>query len=178
MMTHAQAKRIVDAIVGVSAVESLFCRCVSWHETNYGAGWKPPGPPNGGQGSNNMGAITTLMPDRYSFRHQDSRNDTGEIIQYVTWFAGDPTPEQGFERLVHTVLKPNVREALRQNDFMGATTAMHENGYFLGTHSRATPLTDRLNIEDYYAALVKACRLIGAETGESQPDVTPPEAAA
>lgn len=177
MITHADAKVICDTLNGVSSVESLFCRCVSWHETEYGNAWKAPVPPDGGQGSNNMGAIVTPTPDRYSFRHKDSRNDTGKVIQYVTWFAGDPTPAKGFERLAHTVLHANVRAALERCDFFDAVSAMHENGYFLGVHSRATPLTDRLNVADYYQAIARACETIGAATGESQPDVLPPKAA-
>ncbi len=173
MLSHTQAKDIVDAIPGVSPVESLFARCVALHETGYGSGWKPPGPPDGGQGSWNMGAITTLHPDQYSFRHVDSKfdDDLGRVTQYTTWFAGDPTPEKGFERLCNTVLKQNVRDALRNNDFMQATAAMHENQYFLGIHSRANPITDRLNIEDYYNALIRCLHTIGAETGETQPEV-------
>lgn len=177
MITHQDAKHICDALTGVSLVESLFIRCVAWHETNYGHGWGSVPPPDGGAGSNNMGAITTTHPDARSFRHVDSRNDTGTVVTYTTWFAGDATPAAGFERLAATVLKPNVRQALDRCDFLDAVAAMHENGYFLGVHSRATPLTDRLNVADYYHAVADACRTIGAATGESQPDVLPPRAA-
>lgn len=177
LITHADAKRMCDTLSGVSGVESLFMRCVAWHETGYGAKWRQPGPPNGGAGSNNMGAITTSHPDQWSFRHQDRRNDDGTVIVYTTWFAGDATPAAGFERLREFVLRPNVREALDRADFFDAVAAMHENKYFLGVHSRATPLTDRLNVTDYVTAVRKACETIGAETGEEWPTVLPPRAA-
>ncbi len=172
MITHRDAKHMCDALPGVGAVESLFIRCVSWHECKYGQAWT-----GAGVGSNNMGCITTAHPDTYSFKHPDRRNDDGTVVVYTTWFAGDPTPAKGFERLAATVLKPNVREALDRCDFFDAVASMHDNKYFLGVHARSSPLTDRLNVSDYYGAVVRACAVIGSATGETQPDVLPPRAA-
>lgn len=176
MLTHTQSKVLVDALPGMTPAKSLFCRLVAWHETNYGAGWKP----GQGAGSNNMGAITTLHPDQYSFKHVDSKfsDKAGKVVEYTTWFAGDPTPALGFKRLVDTICKQEVLDALACNDFLGATTGMYDQQYFLGLHTHANPNGDRLNIEDYYAALMKALATIGHETGETQPNVTPPPAAA
>lgn len=176
MLTHLRAKAIVDALPNVTRVASLFLRAVSWHETNYAAGWKP----GEGAGSNNMGAITTLHPDQYSFKHVDSLFDDklGAVRAYVTYFAGDPSPELGFARLRDTILKPNVREALATNDFLGGVSAMYDNGYFMGLHTHALTTGGRDNIEDYWHAVMKAVGTIGHETGESQPDVTPPPVAA
>ncbi|HEX4334670.1 MAG TPA: hypothetical protein VH062_02085 [Polyangiaceae bacterium] len=176
MLTHTQAKSIVDALPGMTAAKSLFCRLVAWHETNYGAGWKE----GEGAGSNNMGAITTTHPDQYSFKHVDSKFDdaAGKVVPYTTWFAGDPTPALGFKRLVDTICRSSeVTDALACNDFLQATTGMYDEHYFLGLHTHANPNGDRLNIEDYYAALIKALGVIGHETGEVQPDVLPPEGA-
>lgn len=183
MLTEQQAKAMVDAL-DVTPVESFFLRCVSRHETSYGAGWNPAHvkswfsarPPAWHPGINapwNMGAITTAHPDALSFSHQDSKFDdaAGGVKAYVTWFAGDPTPELGFKRLRDTVLHPNVRAALAEHDFMQGLTCMHENCYFLGIHSRGSPLTDRLNIEDYWNAVVKEAADIGHVTGEDIPEV-------
>lgn len=189
MLTHAQAKQLVDVIPRMTPAKSLFCRCVSWHETNYGGGWKAGnvkrwyGTPfawrPGVNAPWNMGAITTAHPDEWSFAHQDSKfsDEAGGVVSYVTWFAGDPTPALGFQRLVATICKQEVNDALAVNDFLGATTGMYDQHYFLGLHTHGNPNGDRQNIEDYYGAIVKAIESIGRETGESQPDVLPPTAA-
>jgi len=186
-LTHTQAKQIVDGLV-VTDVESLFLRAVAWHETKYGAAWKPSrvkrwfGPPiDWHPGSNapwNVGAITTGAPDGLSFSHQDSRFDdkTGAVKQYTTWFAGDPTPAAAFARLMRTVLKPEVKAALAVHDIQQGVTGMYDQHYFLGLHTHENVDGDRLNITDYYAAVARAIETIGAETGEKHPVVLPPVA--
>lgn len=171
MITHSQAKEIVDSL-GYTPIQSLFLRAVAWHETNYGGGWKV----GEGAGSNNMGAITTTHPDALSFKHEDSRFDdaVGHVVEYTTWFAGDPTPATGFARLGTLLLKfPETRDALELNDILGGVTGMYDQHYFLGLHTHANRNGDRLNIEDYYAAVAKAIETIGHETGEQQPNVLP-----
>ena len=189
MLTHSRAKALVDELPGVNAVESLFLRGVSDHETGYGGGWKPEkvkqwyGKPiawrPGVTAPWNMGAITTLHPNELSFSHQDSQFDPkeGHVVQYVTWFAGDPTPELGFARLRDTALKPNVRAALENNDFMLGIIGMYENGYFRGLHTHELVTGDRDNIKDYYAKVAQCIVSIGQATGEVQPDVLSPKAA-
>ena len=176
MLTHVQAKAIVDGL-GYTPVQSLFLRAVAWHETNYGAGWKE----GQGAGSWNMGAITTAHPDALSFKHVDSRFDdkVGHVVEYTTWFAGDPPPATGFARLGTLLFKfPETRDALELNDILGAVTGMYDQHYFLGLHTHANPNGDRLNIEDYYRAVASAIETIGRETGEAQPDVLPPKGVA
>lgn len=176
MLTHLQAKAMVDALPGVTRVASLFVRAVAWHETNYGAGWKP----GEGAGSWNMGAITTAHPDALSFKHADSKFDpkAGRVVEYTTWFAGDVDARAGFARLAKLVLKPNVVAALATNDVLQGVAGMYENGYFLGLHTHQNVEGDKLNIEDYYSAVAKAIATIGRETGERHPEVTPPTGAA
>jgi hypothetical protein len=173
MLTHTQAKQIVDGLPGVNDVESLFLRAVALHETSYGAGWKL----GEGAGSWNMGAITTLHPNALSFKHVDSKysDATGKIEQYTTWFAGWPTATEGFAGLRDTVLKPNVREALTTRDVLGAVSAMYDNHYFLGLHTHSKIAGDRDNIKEYYAAVARCIESIGKETGERHPTVLPPE---
>lgn len=176
MLSHSQAKALVDAIPGITPVESLFVRAVALHETSYGAGWKA----GEGSGSWNMGAITTAHPDHLSFEHKDSRFDpkAGHVVQYTTWFAGYPSAQAGFEALAKTVLKRNVIGSLAMNDFLGAVSAMYDNHYFLGLHSHESAAGDDLNITDYWKAVMRAVAAIGAETGEKQPDVLPPKGVA
>lgn len=189
MLTHAQAKEIADDL-GFGPIRSLFLRAVSFHETNYGGGWKPEnvtwyGPAiSWHPGINapwNMGAITTEHPDSLSFSHKDSKFDdaAGQVVQYRTWFAGDPSAATGFARLGTLLFKfQETRDALELNDILGAIAGMYDQHYFLGLHTHANPNGDRLNIEDYYAAIVKAIEAIGRETGETQPDVLPPKGVA
>ena len=169
MLTHAQAKSLADSL-GLTPAESLFLRAVAWHETRYSAGW---GPPDRGGGSWNMGAVTTSNPDQYSFKHEDSRWDPkqGRVVQYTTWFAGYPSALAGLSGLRDVLMKANVVEALGKNDFLGAVSAMYDNRYFLGLHPHDGSIGDRDNIEAYYTAVVNAVQSIGAQTGETQPDV-------
>lgn len=162
-MDHLQAKQMVDGL-GVTPAESLYMRAVSWHETNYGSGWKPPG-----DKSNNMGAIIAPHPDALSFTYQDSKFDagTGGAKSYVAYFAGYPTPLAGMTALRDTLLKSNVKAALARGDLYGAVGAQYMNGYFMGLHSHTTPEGNRANIDDYYAALSSALRQIYSATGEA-----------
>jgi hypothetical protein len=161
-MDHVAAKTMVESLgAKLSPLESLFLRGVSWHETNYGAGWK-----GDGQGSNNMGAVTTNDPDELSFRYQDSRNDEGELVRYTAWFKGYATPEEGFADLARVLLKSNVRAALAARDVRGAVAAMQANRYFLGTHRRDTPEGLKANLDAYYGAVRNALKQITAATGE------------
>lgn len=185
-ITHAQAKTLVDAL-GVTDVESLFLRAVSWHETKYGGAWKPArvkrwfgAPIDWHPGSNppwNMGAITTTTPDGLSFAHQDSKFGAGSVEQYTAWFAGDPGPPSAFARLMRTVLKPDVKAALAVHDVMEGVSLMYGHCYFLGLHTHENLDGDRLNITDYYRAVARAIETIGKETGERHPVVLPPAAA-
>lgn len=171
---HIRAKNAL-APLGLSPNESKFVRAVAWHETNDGLGWKQ----GEGAGSFNMGAITTNNPGPLDFQHKDSRNDTGQVITYTTWFKGYPSFEAGMQGLATFLLKPNVRAALAKNDIQGAVQAMYDNKYFLGIHPRNTPvkpgtLAERAkagdgnaaNVLDYYNAVTKAFGTIFSYTGE------------
>jgi peptidoglycan hydrolase-like protein with peptidoglycan-binding domain len=168
---HIKAKAAADAIPGLTAAENAFMRSVGWHETNYGTGWGSTPPPNGGAGSFNMGAITTTTPGPLDFQHVDSRNDTGEVVQYVTWFKGYPSFQAGMQGLADTVLKPNVKAAIAANKdpkkaFAAGVQAMYDNHYFLGIHPRNTAAGNAQNVADYMTAVTNAFSTISANTGE------------
>lgn len=158
---HVQAKRSVDKL-GLTPNESMFVRSVAWHETNYGRGWKP----GQGAGSFNMGAITTTTPGPPNFQHGDSRNDTGQIIKYVTWFKGYPSFDEGMKGLANFLLKPNVKAAIKNGDFAAGAKAMYDNKYYLGVHQRNTPEGNAANVRDYANAIMKAVNTFSAKTGE------------
>lgn len=160
------------AALGLTPLESAFMRSVGQHETNLGTGWGSTPPPNGGAGSFNMGAITTNSPGPLDFQHKDSRNDTGQVIEYTTWFKGFPTFEAGIAGLRDAVLKPNVRAALAANAknpqaaFQAGVQAMYDNHYFLGVNPRNTAAGNAKNVEDYFSAVTKAFGTISSVTGE------------
>lgn len=168
-MNHLEAKRICDSLVNVTANESLGMRLVSWHESNYGGGWK-----GAGAGSNNMGAITG-SGDAGSFRHGDSINEGSGVRKYETNFGKWSTPEAGFAALARTMLKPNVRQACARQDIPGIAHAMYVNSYYTGVNPRSKNETDRANlitpgdvanVHAYTSALVRAYVTITAATGE------------
>lgn len=171
---HVRAKKALEPL-GLTENESAFTRMVAWHETNDGQGWKA----GEGAGSFNMGAITTNNPGPLDFQHKDSRNDTGQVIEYTTWFKGYPSFEAGMQGLANFLLKPNVKAALAKGDIQGATQAMYDNKYFMGIHPRNTPIKpgtlaerakagdgNAANVLDYYNAVTKAFGTIQLSTGE------------
>lgn len=164
---HVKAKAATDAVPGITKNESMFVRGVGWHETNYGMGWGTTPPPDGGAGSFNMGAITTNNPGPFDFQHKDSRNDTGEVITYTTWFKGYPSFTAGMQGLAQFLLRPNVKAALAKGDFPGAVAAMYANHYFLGIHPRNTPTGNAANVQDYVNAVTSAVSTFTAHTGET-----------
>ncbi len=158
---HVKAKRATDSL-GLTPNESMFTRAVAWHETNDGLGWKE----GEGAGSFNMGAITTTHPGPLDFQHKDSRNDTGQVIEYTTWFKGYPSFAAGMKGLADFLLKPNVKAALAKGDFPGAVSAMYANKYFLGIHPRNTPEGNAANVADYTKAVMTAFNTFTTHTGE------------
>ncbi len=158
---HVKAKRALENY-GLTPNESMFTRAVAWHETNDGLGWKE----GEGKGSFNMGAITTSQAGPPNFRHKDSRNDTGQVIEYTTWFKGYPSFEAGMRGLADFVLKPNVKAAIKNGDFAAGAKAMYMNKYYLGVHQRNTPEGNAANVKDYTNAVMKAVNTYTAYTGE------------
>lgn len=163
MITHTQALAIVtSADPTLTPAENLAVRCISWHESNYGGGWKPPG-----VGSNNWGAITKRMPcdESTGFMYQDSKPDgNGGVITYRTCFRRYPTPEAGALDVIKVALKPNVRALIATKGLRGCAEGMFANHYYTGVAS-----TPEANIAAYTKALENAKRAILAETKERDP---------
>ena len=151
-MNHVQAKVIVDAITS-SPAESLFVRAVSWGESQYGTGWKPPG-----VGSHNWGAIIG-KGDAGSFEYQDKLAN-GTV--YTTDFAKYSSDTVGAKALAHLLLKPNVTDALSNGDVTEAVAAQINENHYTG-NPPATPA------DKYEARVRKSIDLIIAATGEDNP---------
>lgn len=158
-MTHQEALAVVSrGVPGISQPESLAVRCVAWHESNYGAGWKPPG-----QDSKNWGAITKAMPCDNGFMYGDSKPDgNGGVTAYTTCFRSYPTHEAAAADVAKYVLKANVRSALANGEGLrGVAEGMYRNGYYTGVKRTAEE-----NINAYTSALERAQSTIVAATGE------------
>lgn len=165
-LTHSEAKAVVDrALPDLTPAESLALRGVAVLESNYGAGWKPPG-----TGSHNWGAITmrpqtdgTCGPGGFSYG--DSRYDpeTGKVIKYTTCFRRYASHEEGAAHLARVMLKPNVKAAAAAGDLHGVSAAMRENRYYLGTVPKPQA------IDAHHQRLRAAIDSIVAQTGEADP---------
>lgn len=184
--SHAQFKELVDRVIpDLTPAESMALRAVSWHETNYGAGWGNPqhtAEPEKAKASRNLGAITmkplsknpdgTVECGEGGFRHGDSRRDesSGEVVRYETCFRAYETWEDAVRHLAKVLLKKNTRDAANSGSLHNVATAMRDNSYYLGTAK-----TRRGQIEDYRRALERAKASILSGTGEPDPlPLTPP----
>ncbi|HEX2599581.1 MAG TPA: peptidoglycan-binding protein [Terriglobales bacterium] len=170
MVTHSEAKRIVDGLGLLTPQESFVLRAVASHETDYGAGWKPPG-----VGSNNWGAVT-VHPNSDgscpvgSFGYGDSKRsgaggEGGEVEQYQTCFRIYPTPTDGAKGLLYELFtrRPSVRLAVPQG-LEAVARAMRDTSYYLGTKP-----TKEEQIADYRQALEENGKKILLATGEDWP---------
>lgn len=168
-MNHLEAKLAADSI-GLTPDESLAVRLVAWHETKYAKAWK-----GDGAGSNNMGAVTG-KGDAGSFRHGDSRNDGGGVIQYTTDFARYSTPAAGLRGLARVMIDNElVRQAIRAQDIRAIAHAMYVDSYYTGINPRSKTAEgrrelalpgDAANVDAYTSALMNAYVAITAATGE------------
>jgi hypothetical protein len=166
MITHAEAKRIMDRL-GWTPAESLTARAVAWLESGgapdggYGGGWNVPC-----KGSNNWGAVTAGRAwTGATCTYRDSRwdDELGQVVEYETAFRVYPTPEAGAADMARIVLKDNVREAIRRGDLRGVSRAMRDNAYYIGT----VPYEQA--IDRHAARMRQAVDSITAATGEPDP---------
>lgn len=166
-MTHAEASELFAEAFRMlmgrepSLSERQALQAVSWIETNYGQGWKPPG-----TGSHNMGAITTASPvEGRDFRYGDShRIPDGPVEPYVTWFRGYASDDEGARDLVRKLYRdrPGVLEAASNADLEGVAREMRETTYYEGVAP-----TREGQIAAYYERLQKAVALIAERLSEA-----------
>lgn len=181
-MNHVEARSLVSTL-GLTPAQSLVLRAVALHETGYGQGWDSPEK----DAANNMGAITTTRRDpdgscvEPDFPNKDSMREGpggvgGNVVEYLTCFASDPTPRDGFDRLRRNLFESKAQsedKKITRGPAMVAAASqglgevarvMRETRYYLGTAP-----TKPQQIEAYRSALDKAARKIVAATGEPWP---------
>jgi hypothetical protein len=118
---YAFAKATLTPIA--SEAELQFALAVFRLETGYSTAW----PIGQGAGSNNWGADQEPNLSKPHFDHVDTHADG---TKYTAHFKVYPSPFHGMTGGANTILKPNVRAALKSGDGDGAVAAMRVNKYF------------------------------------------------
>lgn len=128
-MNDTEALHFVrEVLAEYSARERQFVRAVTRHETYYSQGWEDNGTDYGDpELSNNWGAIQYVGDGPSWFGYRDTHAD-GE--SYAARFRTYPNAQAGLEDAARTILKPNVRAALKSGNGRAAIGAMKKNRYF------------------------------------------------
>ena len=156
MLSHIQAKTMVDSLPSMTPELSLLTRAIAWLETNYGAGWK-----GNGVGSHNMGAITGKYKGK-SFGYGDSRYDEKQgVVKYTTDFRLYPDDRTGFEDLAYLLRRSYSKAINEVPDWPAVSAALY--GYYLGTQPKEQA------ISTHAKRLESVVNTIVAKTGERTP---------
>ncbi len=127
MSADSDAFLVVQQLPGLSPLEQHYMMPVSRGEGFYGLGWGSPSQftidqsakfgidPKAGVGSNNWGAEQG-QGTAGSFPHVDTHRDG---TPYVANYKKNLTPADGAASFARTLLKPNVREALKTGVYRG-----------------------------------------------------------
>lgn len=176
-MKHAEMRILLrDAFARVfgrdATTPELQClQAVAALESNYGAGWKPPG-----NGSFNFGAIQCGASwSGPSFQYTDTRpNSDGTSTPYVTKFRKYATPIDGAIDLVKVVYlnlsrDKTVLPAASRGDTLGFSKAMRDSGYYEGMGA-----TIEQRVANHHKAVVRSIRDQAKALNEDLPrDVLP-----
>lgn len=151
-MRDLEARDLTAATLpAATQAERQFVQAVTRFETSNGDGWKEPC-----DTSNNHGAVTAL-PGQPFCEYQDTDAAGNPITQRFRMYDSDAA---GLADAARTILKTNVRAALKRGDARRAVYAMHENGYFV-----APPERYAANVAKHYDAMLGALpdepRLLG-----------------
>lgn len=158
MTTHAQAKRMVDALPGIDARTSLLVRAVAFVDSHY----------DNDNEHHNWGNVTAGPKwTGETYEHRDSRWDEakGTTVSYTTKFRSHPRPEDGAADLWR-VLQTNHRgavEAARRGDWWEVPRELRESRYYIGTKPA------QLAIRDYTRVFSGVMALITSATKEPNP---------
>lgn len=127
MSADSDAFKTVQQLPGLSPLEQHYLMPVARGEGFYGLGWGNPSQftieqsakfgvdPRAGVGSNNWGAEQGQGANG-SFPHVDTHRDG---TPYVANYKRNLTPADGAASIARTLLKPNVREALKTGVYKG-----------------------------------------------------------
>lgn len=124
--------------------ELQLAQAVSWHESNYGRGWRAAKNPDGrATSSNNWGAVQSGMPKGNacpinSFMYTDTHpTSAGVNVPYQVCFKTYPTPVDGAADVVRLLFKsksrgPGITEAARAGSVNDFSTIMYDTKYYEG----------------------------------------------
>lgn len=127
-----------------TVAELQLAQAVSWHESNYGRGWKADKNPDGrATSSNNWGAVQSGMPKGSacpvnSFMYTDTHPTTAGVnVPYQVCFKTYPTPVDGAADVVKLLFKsksrgPGITEAARTGSVNDFSTIMYDTKYYEG----------------------------------------------
>lgn len=202
MMSHRDERQLVcEAFRRVfgrepNRTEAQCVQAVSWLETQYGSGWKPPG-----KGSRNRGAITAGREwFGATFEYRDSRPPTkSEIasrahenaaatgaglpvphadlyapVWYTTKFRAYTTEIDAVVDLVKMVYlnarrDEKVLPAARRGDTYSFSAGLHATRYYTGTSVDPT-----VNITRHHKKVLDSIRAMAKALGEPMPDGSEP----
>lgn len=140
--------------------EVLFVQAIALLESNYGAGWKPPG-----VGSNNMGAVQGGKPPcnpETSFLYTDSRpNPDGTSTKYQWCYKKYPSPEAGMQDVAR-ILYVNMK--IDPISIEAVSSQMYDKHYYEGFGA-----TREERIATHVKALTSAVKRITTELEEPMP---------
>ena len=137
MTTHAHAKRIVDALPGITPATSLLVRAVAYADSHYD---------NDNEGHNwgNVTAGPKWEGDTYE--HTDSRWDDKlrRVVSYTARFRRHATSEDGAADLWR-VLRTNHAGAVgaaSRGEWWDVPRELRHSRYYLGTKPEAAAIRD------------------------------------
>lgn len=136
-MKHADFRRIVETAwmrrrPGVAMPLGVLqaTQVVSFKESGYGQGWKPPG-----NGSNNTGAVQAPKgtPEN-SFEYNDTHpNPDGTSTTYTTRFKKYASLEDGvYDQIGCQFANPETLQAAINGSLWGVSAGMRKSGYYEG----------------------------------------------
>jgi hypothetical protein len=105
-------------------------------ESHWGDAW---------QGTNNWGAITAGSGwTGATFEHADSRWTPSGVVRYVTNFRSYPTAIDGAKDLAQLLAHQYSKalSAASDGNWLGASAALYDAGYYTGTRPRAGAIAD------------------------------------
>lgn len=137
MTTHAEAKRIVDALPGITPATSLLVRAVAYADSHY----------DNDNSHHNWGNVTAGPKwTGETFEHTDSRWDDklGRTVTYTARFRAHPTAEDGAAdlwRVLRTTYGGAV-DAVVRGEWWDVPRLLREARYYLGTKPKAAAIRD------------------------------------
>lgn len=146
--------------------EAQCAQAIAALETQYGAGWKPPGNGSWNFGAQQAGSGWTGE----TFSYTDTNpNADGTSTPYFAKFRKYPNAIEGADDFIRIVFQANGRDkkvlpAATAGNTLGFSTGLHETGYYAGFGA-----TVEERIAHHHAAVVRSIRTQASQLHESLP---------